>query len=48
MGGLLTIVLVFLSDVILGATDGITMWSIAVSTTIVVAFGILAYDMLKQ
>ncbi|KAJ3750445.1 hypothetical protein DFH05DRAFT_1467274 [Lentinula detonsa] len=48
VGGLLTIVLVFFSDIILGATETLTIWGIAGSATIVVAFGVLAYDMFQQ
>ncbi|KIK70960.1 hypothetical protein GYMLUDRAFT_33049 [Collybiopsis luxurians FD-317 M1] len=48
VGGLLTIVLVFFSDVLLGATETLTLWGIAGSATIVVAFGVLAYDMLQS
>ena len=43
VGNLLTIVLVFLSDIIFGgAVDTITIWSVLGSSAIVVAFGILA------
>ncbi|GAW03599.1 duf6 domain [Lentinula edodes] len=48
VGGLLTIVLVFFSDIILGATESLTIWGVAGSATIVVAFGVLAYDMFQQ
>ncbi|KAF9076265.1 hypothetical protein BDP27DRAFT_1414790 [Rhodocollybia butyracea] len=48
VGGLLTIVLVFLSDILLGATDSLTIWGVAGSATIVAAFGVIAYDMLQQ
>ncbi|KAJ3779197.1 hypothetical protein FB446DRAFT_711296 [Lentinula raphanica] len=47
VGGLLTIVLVFFSDILLGATESLTIWGVAGSATIVVAFGVLAYDMLQ-
>ncbi|KAG7450539.1 uncharacterized protein BT62DRAFT_991448 [Guyanagaster necrorhizus] len=49
VGGLLTIALVFISDVMFGAgTRAVTMGSIAGSTIIVAAFGILAYDIAKH
>jgi drug/metabolite transporter (DMT)-like permease len=48
VGGLLTIVLVFFSDVLLGATETLTIWGVAGSATIIVAFGVLAYDMLQE
>lgn len=48
VGSLLTIVLVFLSDFIFGgAVETITVWALLGSVSIVVAFGILAYDMVK-
>ncbi|KAI0932160.1 hypothetical protein AcW2_000859 [Taiwanofungus camphoratus] len=48
VGSLLTIVLVFISDMIFGrAADSITVWSLLGSGSIIVAFAILAYDMLK-
>ncbi|KZP31368.1 hypothetical protein FIBSPDRAFT_1037809 [Athelia psychrophila] len=48
VGNLLTIVLVLLSDLMLGgSTDTITVWSLVGSGAIVSAFGVLAYDMLK-
>ncbi|KAL4243400.1 Solute carrier family 35 member F3/F4 [Abortiporus biennis] len=49
IGGLLTIVLVFLSDIIFGgAVETITIWSLIGCGSIVVAFGILVYDMSKR
>jgi len=45
VGSLLTIVLVFLSDIIFGgAVETITLWSLGGSGIIVVAFAVLAYD----
>jgi len=48
VGGLLTIVLVFISDVALGATEALTLWSVMGSATIIAAFGVLAYDILNR
>lgn len=48
VGGLLTIVLVFISDVLLGETDALTLWSVLGSATIIAAFGVLAYDMTRK
>ncbi|KAF5375022.1 hypothetical protein D9758_000302 [Tetrapyrgos nigripes] len=48
VGGLLTIVLVFISDVVLGNTDALTIWTVVGSATIVAAFGVLAYDILYK
>jgi len=49
IGGLLTIVLVFISDIIFGgAVETITVWSLTGCTAIVGAFGILVYDMMKR
>ena len=49
VGNLLTIVLVFVSDIVFGgAVHTITAWSLLGSGGIVVAFGVLAYDMLQQ
>jgi hypothetical protein len=49
VGGLLTLVLVFLSDVIIhGATEAITVYRVLGSSAIVVAFGMLAYDMYQS
>ena len=46
VGNLLTIVLVLVSDVLLGgATDVVTVWSLIGAGVIVAAFGVLAYDM---
>ncbi|KAF8642325.1 hypothetical protein AX16_009595 [Volvariella volvacea WC 439] len=46
VGNLLTIVLVFLSDIIFGpGAEIMTFWSVLGSIVIVLAFGILAYDM---
>ena len=48
VGSLLTIVLVFVSDTIFGdAVDTVTVYSVLGCGAIVVAFGILAYDMMK-
>lgn len=48
IGSLLTIVLVFISDIIFGgAVDTITVWSLLGCGSIIVAFGILAYDMMR-
>jgi len=49
VGNLLTIVLVFLSDVTVGqGVDAITPWNLTGSGAIVVAFGILVYDMVQH
>jgi len=49
VGNLLTIVLVFLSDITFGqGIDAITPWNLAGSGGIVVAFGILVYDMIQH
>ncbi|KAF8274067.1 hypothetical protein EI94DRAFT_1768923 [Lactarius quietus] len=49
VGNLLTIVLVFLSDITVGqGVDAITPWNLAGSGGIVVAFGILVYDMIQH
>ncbi|KAK0465047.1 uncharacterized protein EV420DRAFT_1512565 [Desarmillaria tabescens] len=49
VGGLLTIALVFISDVMFGAgMRAVTMGSVVGSTMIVAAFGVLAYDMAKH
>lgn len=48
VGNLLTIVLVLISDVIFGSgLDALTVWSLLGSGVIVIAFGVLAYDMFK-
>ncbi|KAI0692772.1 hypothetical protein BC835DRAFT_1356036 [Cytidiella melzeri] len=48
VGSLLTIVLVFFVDIIFGgAVETVTTWSLVGSGAIVVAFGILAFDMAK-
>jgi hypothetical protein len=48
VGSLLTIVLVFISDVLFGAgLEAVTGLSVLGSTVIVVAFSVLAYDILK-
>jgi hypothetical protein len=48
VGNLLTIVLVFLSDITFGqGIDVITPWNLAGSGGIVIAFGILVYDMVQ-
>jgi len=49
VGNLLTIVLVLMSDCIFGAgTDTLTAWSLLGSGSIVLAFGVLAYDMFTK
>lgn len=49
VGGLLTIALVFISDVMFGAgMRAVTMGSVVGSTMIIAAFGVLAYDMAKH
>jgi len=49
IGSLLTIVLVFLSDIAFGgAIETITIWSLLGCGSIIVAFGILAYDMIER
>jgi hypothetical protein len=49
VGNLLTIVLVLLSDMTVGqGLDVITPWNLAGSFGIVVAFGILVYDMVQN
>ena len=49
IGNLLTIVLVFFSDIIFGgAVETITVWSMLGCGAIVSAFGILAYDMMRS
>ncbi|GJE86146.1 hypothetical protein PsYK624_022260 [Phanerochaete sordida] len=49
VGNLLTIVLVFISDITFGgAVQNITAWSLVGSGAIVAAFGVLAYDMLRR
>ena len=46
VGNLLTIVLVFVSDILFGGgAETITLWSLIGSAAIVVAFGVLAWDM---
>ncbi|KAJ3558818.1 hypothetical protein NM688_g698 [Phlebia brevispora] len=48
VGNLLTIVLVFISDIIFGgAAETITVWSLLGSASIVLAFGVLAWDMAR-
>ena len=48
VGSLFTIVLVFISDLVFGdAADTVTAWSVLGCSAIVVAFGVLAYDMVK-
>ena len=48
VGGLLTIVLVFIADILWGAgLKAITVGSVVGSSIIVVAFAMLAYDMLR-
>ncbi|KAL0581631.1 hypothetical protein V5O48_000447 [Marasmius crinis-equi] len=48
VGGLLTIVLVFFSDVLLGATEAFNLWTVSGSAIIIAAFGVLAYDMVGR
>lgn len=49
VGNLLTIVLMLISDIIFGSgLESITLWSLLGSGVIVVAFGILAYDMFTK
>jgi len=49
VGSLLTIVMVFISDIVFGgAVDTITTWSLFGSGAIVIAFAVLAYDMGRQ
>ncbi|KAI0032757.1 hypothetical protein K488DRAFT_49250 [Vararia minispora EC-137] len=48
VGNLLTIVLVFVADVLFGQGPSvITFWSVAGSGSIILAFGILVFDMLR-
>lgn len=49
VGNLLTIVLVFISDMTFGAgLGGVTMWSVVGCSIIVASFTVLAYDMFNQ
>ncbi|KZT02682.1 uncharacterized protein LAESUDRAFT_661140 [Laetiporus sulphureus 93-53] len=49
VGSLLTIVLVFISDIIFGgAVETITPWGLLGSGSIVIAFALLAYDMTRR
>ncbi|KAI0052866.1 hypothetical protein FA95DRAFT_1171878 [Auriscalpium vulgare] len=49
VGNLLTIVLVLVSDTIFGhAAEVLTIWSLTGSAGIILAFGILVYDMLQR
>ncbi|KAJ6575092.1 hypothetical protein B0H19DRAFT_933751 [Mycena capillaripes] len=49
VGNLLTIVLVFISDILFGAgVEAITVGSVVGCSVIVAAFGVLAYDMLEK
>ncbi|PCH33672.1 hypothetical protein WOLCODRAFT_93949 [Wolfiporia cocos MD-104 SS10] len=49
VGSLLTIVLVFISDIIFGgAVETVTPWSLIGSGSIVFAFTVLAYDMMRR
>ncbi|GLB36132.1 hypothetical protein LshimejAT787_0304200 [Lyophyllum shimeji] len=49
VGSLLTIVLVFISDMVFGAgAETLTLWSFIGCTVIVTAFGVLAYDMFNR
>ena len=48
VGNLLTIVLVFLSDAIWGgAVEKVTFWAVLGCSSIVIAFAILAYDLMS-
>ncbi|KAH9950367.1 hypothetical protein B0H21DRAFT_532263 [Amylocystis lapponica] len=48
VGSLLTIVLVLLSDIVFGGAVGtVTLWSLGGSGIIMVAFAVLAYDMMQ-
>ena len=48
VGNLVTIVLVVLSDVVLGhAADALTVWSVTGSAMVVCAFAVLAHDTLR-
>ena len=48
VGSLLTIVLVFVSDALLGgAVEKVTFWSILGCGSIIAAFAILAYDLMR-
>ncbi|KAG7099187.1 hypothetical protein E1B28_001056 [Marasmius oreades] len=48
VGGLLTIVLVFISDVLLGTTEAFNFWTVSGSTAIIAAFAVLAYDIVRK
>ena len=49
VGNLLTIVLVFISDILWGGlAETVTIWSVMGAGVIVAAFGILAYDMVHE
>jgi hypothetical protein len=49
VGGLTTIVLMFISDAVFGAgLDTVTIWSLTGSAVIIAAFGVLAHDMVRM
>jgi len=49
VGNLLTIILILISDIIFGAgIEVLTFWSVTGSAIIVLAFGVLAYDMFRK
>jgi hypothetical protein len=49
VGGLTTIVLMFISEAIFGdGLEALTIWSIMGSAVIVIAFGMLAHDMVRS
>jgi hypothetical protein len=49
VGNLLTIVLVFISDVLWGgAAETVTVWSVMGAGVIVAAFAVLAFDMFHE
>jgi len=49
IGNLLTIVLVFISDMIVGnGVEPITVWNVMGAGSIVAAFGILAHDVMQR
>lgn len=49
IGNLLTIVLIFISDVALGnALESLSIWNVSGAAAIVAAFGILAHDVLQR
>jgi hypothetical protein len=49
VGNLLTIVLVFISDILWGGlAETVTFWSVMGAGVIVSAFGVLAYDIFHE